>query len=49
MSGMLRGIVVVILLGFSTAQAEREVLTVEEQYELGQKYLKRCYYTKAIE
>lgn len=49
MSGMLRGIVVVILLGFSTAQAEREVLTVEEQYELGQKYLKRGYYTKAIE
>lgn len=49
MSGMLRGILVAILLGFSTAQADREGLTVEEQYELGQKYLKRGYYTKAIE
>ncbi len=49
MSGMVRGILVMVLLGFSTAQAEREALTVEEQYELGQRYLKRGYYTKAIE
>ena len=49
MSGMVRGILVAILLASGVAHAEREALTVEEQYELGQRYLKRGYYTKAIE
>jgi outer membrane protein assembly factor BamD len=49
MSGLVRGILVAILLGLSTAHADREALTVEDQYELGQRYLKRGYYTKAIE
>ena len=49
MSGLLRGILVALALGVSTAAADREALSVEEQYELGQRYLKRGYYTKAIE
>ena len=49
MSGVLRGIVVAFVLGMGTAHSEREALSVEEQYELGQRYLKRGYYTKAIE
>jgi outer membrane protein assembly factor BamD len=45
-------LVVVALVGFAMAapaEAARKKLTVQEQYELGLRYLKRGYYVKALE
>ena len=38
-----------LVAGSRPAHAERRQLTVQEQYELGLKYLKRGYYVKALE
>ena len=42
-------LVVSLSLYGGNAHAKRKTLTIEEQYELGQKYLNRGYYIKALE
>jgi outer membrane protein assembly factor BamD len=48
---MLRILLVLSALGFGaqSVQAATEALTPEQRYELGQKYMKRGYYQKAME
>lgn len=42
-------VLVLALLAPATARAERQRLTPQEAFELGQRYLKRGYYVKALE